>query len=109
MENLEMAFQYQKDNLNDLNQLLIMKQKMNTKISGKAEILAKADNLAQYLGNIAPDQKDLLTNKHFDIEYYTLVKMYWMKSHLLELRNNFTGSINNLNEIMKTIDEKYGK
>ena len=41
-----------------------------------------------------------------------------MKSHLLEIKNDFTGSINNLNDIMKgrnifdiliEIDSKYGK
>eukprot|EP00344_Euplotes_crassus_P007319 CAMPEP_0196998816 /NCGR_PEP_ID=MMETSP1380-20130617/4111_1 /TAXON_ID=5936 /ORGANISM="Euplotes crassus, Strain CT5" /LENGTH=224 /DNA_ID=CAMNT_0042415515 /DNA_START=434 /DNA_END=1108 /DNA_ORIENTATION=- len=116
MENLNLALQHQRDILNDLDRLLAMKStKISQDLPASKSVLPnfgymQNDNLAQYLGGAGnQNTSELLTNAHYDSEYYTLVKIYWMQAHLLEIKADHLGSINVINVIMKEIDTKYGK
>lgn len=105
-----MARQYQKDLLNELNRLLLMRNSKKTNVKEMLDAHENKYNLVQHIGVQNPGKSDLLTEAHFDnevrtihyfIQYYILVKIYWMKAHIVELRGDYTGSINVLNEIMK--------
>jgi hypothetical protein len=76
MENLDMARQYQKDLLNELNRLLLMRDSKKTNVKDKLDAHENKHNLVQYIGAQNPGKSDLLTEAHFDNEVSTIQLFY---------------------------------
>ena len=72
MENLDMARQYQKDLLNELNRLLLMRNSKKTNVKEMLDANENKYNLVQHIGAQNPGKSDLLTEAHFDNEVRTI-------------------------------------
>jgi hypothetical protein len=68
MENLDMSRQYQKDILNELNRLLMMRDNKKLNVKEKLDANQDKDNFMQYIGIQSSNYNDLLTEAHFDSE-----------------------------------------